>query len=70
MVKIFNILKERNLKTKMLLQVHDDLLFETPENELSEVQKIVITEMEHAITLKVPLKVSLKTGSNWADMKS
>lgn len=54
---------------KMLLQVHDDLLFEVPENELEKVAKIVREEMENAVQLAVPIQVDLKIGKNWADVE-
>jgi DNA polymerase-1 len=65
MVKIQKGLKE--FKTKMLLQVHDELIFETPQNELASVCKMIREEMEHAIQLKVPLKVELGIGNNWLE---
>ncbi|MFH1283704.1 MAG: DNA polymerase I [bacterium] len=68
MIKIYDIIKEKSLKTKILLQVHDDLLFEVPEAELDEVKSIVVREMEGAVKLKVPLKVSMAVGKNWGDM--
>lgn len=69
MVNIFNELGKRNLKAKMLLQVHDDLILELPRHELAEIAFILKENMENAITLKVPLEVSLKSGSNWYDLK-
>jgi DNA polymerase-1 len=53
----------------MILQVHDELLFETPVKSLEEVTAMVTAEMQDAVTFKVPLKVSVKAGSNWLDMK-
>lgn len=54
--------------TKMILQVHDELIFEVEEKELTRVQKIVKSEMEGAIQLSVPIKVDLKIGKNWGSM--
>jgi DNA polymerase-1 len=57
------------LCTKMVLQVHDELLFEVPEDELERVAKIVRFCMEDAYHLKVPVKVDVKVGHNWAEMR-
>ncbi len=67
MVRIWNQLKAKGLKTKMILQVHDELLFELPEYELETVKAIVQKEMEGVITLSVPLRVSISYGKNWAE---
>lgn len=62
-------LKERGLRSKMLLQVHDELLFEVPASELQEVGSLVCETMEGAMKLDVPLKVELKHGKNWGEMQ-
>lgn len=62
-------IREKRWKTRMLLQVHDDLLFEVPEKELSLVAEPIRQMMEKALALDVPVRVDLKTGSNWAEMK-
>lgn len=69
MINIFTELNKGNLKAKMLLQVHDDLILELPRNELEEVCTIIKDKMENAIVLKVPLEVSIKSGVNWYDLK-
>ncbi|MBI2851253.1 MAG: DNA polymerase I [Chloroflexi bacterium] len=69
MVKLFKEMAERRSKSKMLLQVHDELLFEVPDNELGEMRKLVPEIMSTAIELSVPIKVDSKSGPNWADMK-
>lgn len=69
MVKVFEELANRHLKAKMLLQVHDDLILELPYSELEEVCLILKKNMENAITLKVPLEVSIKSGKNWYNLK-
>ena len=51
----------------MLLHVHDELLFEVPEKEKKKVEKLVRQEMEESIKLKVPLKVDIGIGKNWAE---
>lgn len=62
-------LKKEGLKTRMLLQVHDELIFETPADEIEKLEKIVPEVMESAISLKVPLKVEASHGKSWYDMK-
>ncbi|MBW2027702.1 MAG: DNA polymerase I [Deltaproteobacteria bacterium] len=65
MVGIHHRLLEENFKTKMLLQVHDELLFEVPDAEIEAVVSMVREEMEGVTSLDVPLKVDIKTGKNW-----
>ena len=67
MINIQKRFDEENLQTKMLLQVHDELNFSVPTNEKNIVEKIVITEMENACKLKVPLKVDCGWGKNWLE---
>jgi len=59
---------ERGLKTRMLLQVHDELLLEVPPEEAAEVETLVRAEMENVIQLRVPLVADLAFGSNWRDL--
>lgn len=68
MVRIYKVFKEKNLKTKLIIQIHDDLVFDVHGDEIREVKDIVKTNMEEAFKLKVPLKVNLKAGGNWAEM--
>jgi len=70
MVEISTALKKRRLKAIMILQVHDELVFEVPEKELEEVSALVCQIMENCFPLSVPILVDLKAGPNWADMKS
>ncbi len=65
MVKIYNKLNEKNLKSKLILQVHDELIIEAKENELDQVEEILKETMETVIELKVPLLVDLKIGDSW-----
>jgi len=51
----------------MLLQIHDELVFEAPPEELTALREMVVHEMTHVWELQVPLKVDVKTGLNWAD---
>jgi DNA polymerase-1 len=69
MISIDRQLAERALKTRMVLQVHDELLFEVPASETAEVEELVRTEMEGVVKLNVPLIADLKSGPNWRDMK-
>lgn len=69
MVKLFKEMNERKLKSKMLLQVHDELLFEVPEGELAEMRRLVPEIMSTAVALSIPVKVDSKAGPNWAEMK-
>jgi len=64
MIKIHDKLAEK-YQTKMLLQVHDELVFEVPENELEEVKQLIKTEMESVVDLPVPLIVDIGVGDNW-----
>jgi len=68
MISIDKKLTERNLKTRMVLQVHDELLFEVPEDEKKVVEKLVREEMEGAAKLSIPLAVDVAFGSNWKDL--
>lgn len=62
-------LKEEKLQTRLLLQVHDELIFEAPKDEIPVLEKLVPQVMEHAVELKVPLKVDYSYGSSWYDAK-
>lgn len=67
MIRIWNLLRREGFLTKMLLQIHDELLFEVPEQELSEIKEMVKKEMEHVVELDVPLSVNISVGRNWAE---
>lgn len=67
MVRIHKRLREMNLKTRMLLQVHDELVFEVPGDELEEVRELVRSEMVAALPLDVPVEVDMDIGENWLD---
>ena len=67
MIKIDEKLTEQNLKTKMLLQVHDELLFESPIEEVETAKILIKTEMENAFKTKVPLLVEVGVGDNWLE---
>jgi DNA polymerase-1 len=67
MLRIYNRLKSKSTQARMILQVHDELLFELPEPELISVKTVVREEMEGAASLSVPLKVDIGHGRNWAE---
>ena len=67
MIRIFNLFNEKNLKSKMILQVHDELNFDVLKEELEQVTEIVVTEMENALKLSIPLAVECGTGNNWLE---
>ncbi len=67
MIRIQNRLEELALSTKMILQVHDELVFEVPEHELHKTLPMIQKEMETVMALAVPLKVSISVGKNWAE---
>ena len=69
MIRIDDALKSRKLQSKMLLQVHDELVFEAIPSELDQVKELVKYEMEHAAELSVPLVVDLGVGKNWLETK-
>ena len=67
MIKIFNDLNSKFMKTKLILQVHDELVFEAPQNEIEQAKKIIIDNMENAYKLEVPLTVDIGVGENWLE---
>ncbi|RQP09540.1 MAG: DNA polymerase I [Chryseobacterium sp.] len=67
MIRIDEELRNRQLQTKMLLQVHDELVFEAPEDEIETAAKIIRTEMENAFETQVPLLVEVGVGENWLE---
>ncbi|MGG1877220.1 DNA polymerase I [Paenibacillus cisolokensis] len=69
MVQMDKALQEKKLKSRMLLQVHDELVFEVPEDELEVMKKLVPEIMSHALKLSVPLKSDVSYGSNWYEAK-
>ena len=69
MVNTHNAFNERGLKSKLILQVHDELVIDAPENEAEEVSEILKNEMENAVKLNVPLKVDVHCGKNWYEAK-
>lgn len=68
MLRVDGSLRERDYAARLLLQVHDELIFELPEDEKEEVSRVIKKEMENAADLAVPLKVDLASGKTWYDM--
>ncbi|MGH7262820.1 MAG: DNA polymerase, partial [Candidatus Rokuibacteriota bacterium] len=68
MVRMAAALETKKLKSRMLLQVHDELLFEVPEEEISALESLAREIMEAAMALAVPLRVDIKTGLTWAEV--
>ena len=68
MINLHREMEKRKLKSRMLLQIHDELLFEVPEGEVEEMRSLVAELMPRAFSLSVPLKVDIKLGRNWGEM--
>ena len=69
MVKVYNAIKERGLKSSLILQVHDELIINTWKDEREEVEKLLVENMESAYRLAVELRADLNEGVNWYDLK-
>jgi DNA polymerase-1 len=69
MIRIDDELAQQGFETRMLLQVHDELIFEGPKSELDALRELVLRIMPASLELVVPLKVDVKVGKNWADME-
>jgi DNA polymerase-1 len=69
MIRIDAELRQRGLRSRMLLQVHDELVFEVPEDEVETMKRLVTEYMENVYALKVPLKVEVGVGMNWRDLE-
>ena len=69
MVKVYNRLNKEKLKSKLILQVHDELILNVKENEEEKVRALVKEEMENAVKLKVPMEVDINEGSTWYEAK-
>ncbi|MDD5038066.1 MAG: DNA polymerase, partial [Dehalococcoidales bacterium] len=68
MVNLYREMCNRQLKSKLLLQVHDELVFEVPEVEIEEMRRLVPQIMSTALKLSIPLRVDIKSGQNWAEL--
>lgn len=69
MVEVYGKLKEKHLKSKLLLQVHDELIVEAPADEAESVKQLLVETMEAALPLSIPVKVDVETGENWYESK-
>ena len=69
MINLHQKMSQQKLRSKMLLQVHDELIFEVPREEMEMMQKLVPEVMSTSLILSVPLKVDIKTGKNWGEME-
>lgn len=69
MINVSKALKEKKMKSRLILQVHDELILNVHKTEVEEIKTMLIDKMENAYTLRVPLKVDLNIGSNWYDLK-
>ena len=69
MIELDRQMAKQQLKSKLLLQVHDELIFEVPNEELDKMKKLVPEIMSTSLELSIPLKVDIKTGDNWEQME-
>ena len=69
MIAVYKALKEKNMQSKLILQIHDELVVETAKEEADEVKRIVTECMKNAAQLAVSLEVDLHTGNNWYESK-
>ena len=69
MLKIDQLIRDRNLKSRMTLQVHDELLFDVVPEEAEELQQLVKREMEHVAEFSIPIVADVGIGRNWRDIK-
>ena len=67
MLAVYRRMKAEGLQSKLILQIHDELLFDAPDEELDQLAQLVRDEMQNVMPLRVPLKVDIKTGDNWAE---
>ncbi len=67
MIRVHDVMAERKLKAKMILQVHDELVFDVPLSEVNEMKHLVKDSMENAVKFDVPLEVEVEVGDNWLD---
>jgi len=68
MIEVAAALDARRLRTRMLLQVHDELVLEVPDDEADEAAALVVGVMENAVALRAPLKANAAIGDNWRDV--
>ena len=69
MINISKKIKEKNITSKMIIQVHDELIFEVPEEEILIMENLLNEIMPQALDLKVPLSIAISYGKTWGDLK-
>ena len=69
MIQVDRLMKEKKMKSQMILQVHDELIFDVYKEELDEMMTIIKSAMENAFQMEVPLKVDGTYATNWYDLK-
>jgi DNA polymerase-1 len=69
MIRVSDALREAKLRSRLILQVHDELIIEARKDELDAVKTLLRENMEQAFSLRVPLTVELNTGADWYDLK-
>ena len=69
MLRIQQRIDSLHMKTMMIVQVHDELIFEVPTNEIAQLQKLVLEIMPNVLDLQIPLDVEIKIGTSWGDME-
>lgn len=69
MIKIHEVLSNKNLKSKLIMQIHDELVFDVPDEEAKELAELVRDRMENVLKLDVPIRVDIKKGKNWIEME-
>ena len=70
MIGVQSAIREKGLSARMILQIHDELLFDLPSQELAPLASLVKDKMENVLKLDVPVKVDIKEGNNWLEMSS
>ena len=69
LVNVYDALKSKGLKSKLILQIHDELLIETVKDEVEQVREVLSHEMQNACSLAVKLEIDLHTGTDWYEAK-
>ena len=69
MLKVYRAIKEEHPRAKLILQVHDELIIETPDGEVEEIKELLVSNMESAMNLSVKLMAEVNTGHTWYDLK-
>jgi DNA polymerase-1 len=67
MINVFEALQKEKLLSKMIMQVHDELIFDVHKDEIETVKLLVLDNMKHAIDMSIPIEVEMSTGENWLE---